>query len=151
MVIDVLVNRQKIQSQLVAYAKACDQRDWERLGAIFAADVEINYGDTYQSQGRESLLGMVRSFLDGCGPTQHLLANFEIEIENSEAQSQCDVRASHAGVGSLRGVYYEVWATYVDQWRCHEGLWFITKRTMIIHHEKGDRAVLAGPFGKTGG
>lgn len=93
-----------------------------------------NYGGEYRLEGRDQVVGMIRSLLDGCGPTQHLLGNFRVTVEKDVATCACYVRAAHAGRGEQVSQIYEVWAEYRDQLvRTPEG-WRISERRMVVFH-----------------
>lgn len=137
--------REAVEATLVRYALACDQRDWSGFDQVFTEGVRVNYGGEFHLEGRDKVVGLIRSMLAGCGPTQHLLGNFRIyQTETGQAQSACYVRAAHAGKGSMQGMFYEVWAEYIDSLeRQADGRWLICQRTMKVHQETGDRRVLA--------
>ena len=131
-----------IRSTLNAYARACDQRDWDAFDNIFTDEVSVDYGGVFRLQGRQAVVDMIRSMLGGCGPTQHLLGNYDIEVHGDAACSACYVRAIHAGTGAQSDTLYEVWAEYRDALaRIGDG-WRIVERSMIVHKETGDRGIL---------
>lgn len=141
-IIEQLKQERSIESVLNHYARACDERDWNALASVFSETAQVNYGNEFKLQGRKPIVDMVRSMLGGCGPTQHLLGNFEISVSNTQATCKCYVRAVHAGVGPMLGEYYEVWAQYHDVLLLSNDTWQIVEREMAVHHEVGDRAVL---------
>lgn len=138
-----LVEERAIETVLNQYARACDTRNWELLGALFSASASVNYGNEFKLIGNQPIVDMVRRMLGGCGPTQHLLGNFDIDVNGTQATCNCYVRAVHAGVGETRGQYYEVWAEYRDTLQKNEGHWQIVQREMVVHQEVGNRGVLA--------
>ncbi|MFK7975851.1 MAG: nuclear transport factor 2 family protein [Halioglobus sp.] len=137
-----LLEERAIEAVLNQYARACDERNWNALGAVFGADASVNYGGEFKLQGREPIVDMVRSMLGGCGPTQHLLGNFDITVSETSATCRCYVRAVHAGTGEQSGQYYEVWAEYRDTLKKTGNAWHITEREMAVSQEVGTRAVL---------
>jgi len=46
----------------------------------------------------------VQSHLGGCGPTQHLLGNYDIDVDGDRASSSCRLRAYHCGLIVKNGV-----------------------------------------------
>ncbi|MFT4518028.1 MAG: 3-phenylpropionate/cinnamic acid dioxygenase small subunit [Halioglobus sp.] len=140
--LDQLLQRQDIEKVLNTYARACDGRHWQHFDTIFAPDVEVNYGGEFKLQGREKVVAMIQSMLGGCGPTQHLLGNFDIEVQGDIAHCNCYVRAVHAGVNEQEEMLYEVWAEYRDQLHKNDTGWRITQRQMVVHKEVGSRAIL---------
>jgi 3-phenylpropionate/cinnamic acid dioxygenase small subunit len=133
-----------IEQILIRYALACDRRDWQLMNDVFLPDVVANYGGEYRIQGRDKVVGMIRSLLDGCGPTQHLLGNFRIVVEGDTASCECYVRAAHAGRGEQASLTYEVWAEYRDTLRRTDEGWRISERKMVVFHQTGDRSILKG-------
>ena len=141
---DELVQRIAIKDVLTRYARACDERDWPAFDAVFAETVSVNYGGEFELDGRGAVVDLIRSMLGGCGPTQHLLGNFEIAVEGEHACSACYVRAAHAGLGDRSDSCYEVWAEYRDALVLTSEGWRIAERHMLVHKEVGSRDIL-GP------
>lgn len=141
---DKLAQHIAIQNVLNRYTRACDQRDWPAFHSIFAEQVTVNYGGKFELQRREAAVNMIRSMLDGCGPTQHLLGNFDITVNDKAASSACYVRAVHAGLADGAERYYEVWAEYRDTLELTPDGWRITERNMVVSKEVGSRNIL-GP------
>lgn len=139
---DTLHHRIAVQDVLNRYARACDSRDWALFDEVFTEDVSVDYGRLYKLERRDKVVQMIRSMLGGCGPTQHLLGNFDIAVHGDQACSACYVRAAHAGRGDEAEVYYEVWAEYRDALRLTGDGWRIFERNMVIHKERGSRDIL---------
>jgi hypothetical protein len=130
-----------IASVLNGYAEAVDRRRWHLFDAIFASDVETTFaGGTFT--GLPATVAYLRSKLGGCGPTQHLLGNFQIRIDGKTAHSECKVRAWHAGAGELAGKTFELLGCYHDELRETEGGWRITKRRLETVASFGSPEVL---------
>ena len=140
--IDAITHRIHIQDVLNRYARACDSRDWSLLDEVFAEGVSVDYGGVYKLDGRDKVVELIRSMLGGCGPTQHLLGNFDIAVHGDDACSACYVRAVHAGTGDQSDVFYEVWAEYRDALKRTASGWRIVERNMVIHKEVGSRDIL---------
>jgi hypothetical protein len=125
------------------YATAADTRDWSLLDETFVPDVQGDFGE-FQPRDVEGVRALMRQHLDGCGPTQHLLSNFRIEIDGDEASCVCAVRAFHAGRAERSHLIYELIGEYRDRLvRTRKG-WRIAARSMYIAHEWGHREIL-GP------
>ena len=129
------------------YATALDARDWALLDDVFVEDAVGDFGQG-EILGRERLRRMIRSMLGGCGPTQHLLGNYVVEIDDGGATARCtcQVRAFHASASPGDDRVYELFGAYRDRLvRTPEG-WRIARRQLVIRHELGSRAVLGvGP------
>jgi 3-phenylpropionate/cinnamic acid dioxygenase small subunit len=140
--INILLDQAAIQDVLHAYARACDEREWSAFENIFCEDISVDYGGEFKLEGRATVVIMIQSMLGGCGPTQHLLGNFLITLEDDRAKSRCYVRAAHAGLDEEADLYYEVWAEYQDVLVRNPGGWRILQRSMVVHKEVGSRKVL---------
>jgi hypothetical protein len=86
----------------------------------------------------------MRGYLDGCGPTQHLLGNYRVELDGERATSRVYVRAFHIGIGAARGRTYEMGGEYRDRLERREGRWLSVGRVGEVFWELGSRDVL-GP------
>lgn len=75
-------DRDSVADVVNRYAYALDNRQWTVLDDVFTTDAVARYGTPKSPQlnGRENIVASIRSFLDGCGPSQHLLGNHLIEI-----------------------------------------------------------------------
>jgi 3-phenylpropionate/cinnamic acid dioxygenase small subunit len=141
-VANTLLEESAIQRILHNYARACDERQWQAFDDIFCEDVSVNYGGEFKLEGRTVVVAMIQSMLGGCGPTQHLLGNVDIDVGHNHAHSRCYVRAAHAGLGEEKNMFYEVWAEYRDTLIRQPSGWRIAQRSMVIQKEVGSRAVL---------
>ena len=140
-----LAHEAEIERILVRYAELCDYRLWDDFDDVFSADVVADYGGEIQVAGANGIRDMVKAALEHCGPTQHLLSNFRIDVDGDSAKSRCYVRAMHAGAGDRSSLSYEVWGEYLDELRCTQAGWRICKRKLLICHEQGTRDVLWKP------
>jgi SnoaL-like domain len=138
-------DRAQVLDVVNRYAEACDRRDWELLGRVFTVHATVDYGGEFRLGGREAIVGMVRSMLGGCGPTQHLLGNHTARLEGDLAHASCKVRAFHAGTGGQAGLTYEVLGEYHHELvRTPDG-WLTTHLRMDVALELGTRDVLQPP------
>ena len=133
----------QIVDVLNEYATALDKKDWARLDHVFAEDATMDYG-AWDVTGRVEVVNNIRRYLDGCGPTQHLLGNYEIRIDGDRATARVYVRAYHLGLGDRSDVSYEMFGEYRDELaRTPEG-WRITRRLGRPSFHLGDMSIL-GP------
>ena len=137
-----LLLERELHQVLCRYARACDTRDWAAMDEVFTADAHAHYG-SWHCPDRAALVGMVRKHLSGCGPTQHLLGNLEVDAGNPQRPlSRIQVRAAHQGLGERSHLRYDAIGFYEDEWvRLPEG-WRIQKRSMTMLLEIGERSVL---------
>jgi hypothetical protein len=125
------------------YALAADSRDWSLLDQTFTPDATGDFGQ-FQHTDRDGVRKMMRDHLDGCGPTQHLLGNYRIEVSGNRAVCTCLIRAFHAGRAERAQITYELFGEYADRLIRTPAGWRIEHRTMRIFHETGDASIL-GP------
>ncbi|MEO8696368.1 MAG: nuclear transport factor 2 family protein [Acidimicrobiales bacterium] len=135
-------DRAAIIEVLNRYADACDTRDWALFERVFTPDVTSDYGPGYQRADRAAIIASVQSHLGGCGPTQHLLANYDIHVDGDRAISSCRLRAYHCGTDAEPDLFYECFARYEDELARTADGWRITHRRMRVDFELGTRAVL---------
>lgn len=96
--------------------------------------------------GRAEIVAFMRSFLDECGPTQHLLGNVLIDVQGDTAQSSCYVSDMHKGTGDKSAATFATLGEYHDTWERSGGSWRMTHRTKRNRAHIGDIGVLgAGP------
>ena len=138
-----LGERDAIIAVLDRYAEALDQRNWELLDEVFSPDVEFDFGE-WRATDRGEAVATIRTYLDGCGPTQHLLGNYRIEIDGDRAESRVYVRAFHRGVGKHKEKTYEMGGEYHDWLHLTDAGWRIVRRQAVVLFETGTREIL-GP------
>lgn len=100
-----------IRELAARYAGAIDARDYTAIAACFALDAQVIYaGYSEELQGHEAIIGHMRRALEAMEVTQHLFANFIIDIEGEDAAMTCDILAQHLHDGEtfLAGGKYEV-------------------------------------------
>jgi hypothetical protein len=142
---EVASDRDSIVDVVNRYTYALDGRDWPMLEDIFTADAVCRYGDADAPAlvGRVAIVAWIRSFLDGCGPSQHLLGNHVVQIDGHEAAAMCKARVHHYGAGERAAlVPYECFGVYRDRLRRTLGGWRITERVFEVHLAVGDIAIL---------
>ncbi|WP_245669592.1 nuclear transport factor 2 family protein [Nocardia speluncae] len=140
-------DRDAVADTVNRYTYALDDRDWALLDEVFAPDAVVRYGaaEAPAVRGRAATVAMIRSFLDRCGPSQHLLGNHIIEIDGDTASSICKARVLHIGAGDNANLTYECVGVYRDRLSRSPQGWRIVERTFVIDIELGDRhAVLGG-------
>jgi hypothetical protein len=135
------VERQAIIAVLNSYAHCLDARDWPGLDEVFHPDATAVYGRRLES--RSAIVDSIRGFLGGCGPSQHLLGNYEIHVDGDNAEAVTKARVIHVGAGPRAGLTsYEAIGVYRDRLVRTPGGWRITHRTFDVQISIGDIAVL---------
>jgi len=75
-----------IQRVLFDYAWACDNKVWELLRSVFAADARLDYSSTRGPVGgREEVVGWLREGLSTVVFMQHVVSNFQIDLSGDRA------------------------------------------------------------------
>jgi hypothetical protein len=145
--LQMLLAERAIARALAGFARAMDARDWAALDGIIAAEATADFG-TGQVGGRAAVVAVMRSFLDDCGPTQHLLGNLTIEVEGMRASSRCYVSDLHLGTGEKAALTFQTLGEYQDLWECRDGHWWLTQRVKLNRAHLGSFDVLGpGPEG----
>jgi ketosteroid isomerase-like protein len=99
-----------IRELTARYAGAIDAKDYAAIAACFAPDARVVYaGYSEELQGEDAILAHMRHALGPMDVTQHLFANFIIDIEGDTAAMTCDILAQHlhGGESFLAGGKYE--------------------------------------------
>lgn len=103
---------------------ALDRRDWASLDNVFA-DETANYAGAEIVDGRESLTGMIRGYLDKCGPTQHFMGHERAVVDGDRASVSAKMRVHHNGADrpdltfEVFGWYHAEAARTPKGWRTH--------------------------------
>jgi hypothetical protein len=75
-----------VQRVLHEYAWACDNGDWDLLSAVFTTDAHLDYSSTGgPAGGREEVVGWLRESLSQLTVIQHVVSNFQIDVEVERA------------------------------------------------------------------
>ena len=136
-------DRVAILAILDGYAEAVDRRRFDDLEELFTEDIEFDYGPDWHTVGRKQAIARIADSLAHCGPTQHLLGNYRVEIDGDEATSRVYVRAFHVGIGAAEGLSYEMAGHCRDAFTCIDGVWRMSRRVGRMIFETGSRDVLA--------
>lgn len=136
-------DRFSIIATLDRYAECLDTRDWQGLQDVFTQDVDMDFG-VWRARSLDEVRTNIRSFLGGCGPSQHLLGNYRIELDGDHASSRCYCRVMHHGRGEHEGKHFESWIEYRDELVRTATGWRIRKRVGAPQMQDGDISLL-GP------
>ena len=131
-------DRVRITDRLHVVAVLLDTKDWPGFAATLTEDV-VAYGRT----GPADVVARVRSHLDVCGATQHLLGNIRVDVDGDAARTRSYFRAFHVGLGDRAGATYECLGEYRDEWRRGPSGWLLAGRVIDVGAEVGDRGVIA--------
>ena len=136
-------DRVAITRLIDAYAEAVDRRQFENLDTIFAEDIEFDYGPGWQLTGRKEAADRIAESLSECGPTQHFIGNYRIEVDGDRATARSYTRAFHVGIGAAKGLTYEMGGHTRDEFSRIDGEWRMTRRVGRMIFETGSTDVLA--------
>jgi ketosteroid isomerase-like protein len=104
-------DRDQIQELTAIYAGAIDRKDYDAIAECFAGDAAVIYaGYSEELKGHAAIVDHMRLALDLMDVTQHLFANFIIDIDGEAAGMTCDILAQHVrnGENYLAGGKYDV-------------------------------------------
>ena len=137
-------DRHAVIDVLNRYAEALDHRDWALLDDVFETNATADYG-TGALSGRSAIVRSITDLLGGCGPSQHLLGNYQVVVDGDRARSVCRIRVFHEGAGGKASLEpFECFGEYRDNLRRSTGGWRIVHRQMVTTIARGDYRVL-GP------
>ena len=125
--LQTLLDERAIEQQLYRFARAMDSRDWDTLAAICSPDIVAEFG-TGEVRGSEAVVELIRSYLDNCGVTQHLLGNVLVSVEGDSARSEAYVADLHLSRQTESGDYFRTLGNYSDRWQRVDGDWRLAER-----------------------
>lgn len=134
-------DRAEITEALDRYAEALDLRRWELLETVFTPEIAFDSGE-WVVRGRDELVAQIRTYLDGCGPTQHLLGNYRVTLDGGRARTRVYVRAFHACRDRSDPRTYEMGGEYADELHRTPIGWRSVRRSLRVFFELGSRDVL---------
>ena len=137
------MSRHAIEDLVHRYADAVVQRDPDRWSSTWAADAMWELGKGRRVEGRDAILALWNSAMDGFKAVIQNVVNGTAELDES------------AGTGSGRWYIMEHWtraddsrgillAHYDDTYVRVDGEWFFASRELAIHY--GGPADLSAPF-----
>ncbi len=134
MELEELVAERDIARQIIRFGRAMDDHDWATLGSLMFHDVTGEFG-AGQLRGSAAIVDNIRTYLDACGPTQHLVGSILVEIDGDTATSRAYVRDMHLGRGERAGLEFSTIGDYEDRWeRDIDGTWRLRTR---VKHNRG--------------
>jgi 3-phenylpropionate/cinnamic acid dioxygenase small subunit len=141
--IQQLLDERAIIGVCVRYATAIDDRDWERLRSCFVADAVGIYHADRVLTGYPAIEEAVRTAVTPLSRTQHLVANFTVELDGDEASSRCYLHAQHVRAGIPGGETFVIAGRYSDRFVRTDDGWRIRERRLDRWWTAGNPAVTA--------
>ena len=123
---DTISDERAIERALIRLARAMDDRDWTQVSDIIAEDATGDLG-TGTLHGSAAIVELVRSFLDNCGATQHLLGNVLVDVCGDHATSRAYVHDLHLSGRSPAKAFHTL-GDYHDRWERRSGEWRLVER-----------------------
>lgn len=140
--LQTLLDERAISQGLSRFARILDGREWRAVGEVFADNVTFNYGDGAEQAGIAQMREQFTRFLDGCGPSQHLLGSLVIVVTGDTATSRAYVQARHQGAADKAHLFLDTNGEYIDRWERRVEGWRIVRRDVVWHMLQGDMSVL---------
>lgn len=139
-----LRDERAIERALIRFARAMDDRDWTAMAEILSDDAQGDLG-TGRLTGSAAIISLIRSFLDTCGPTQHLLGNVVVDVAGDVATSRAYVHDVHLGAAADPSVRFYTLGDYRDTWhRGGDGHWRVTERIKVNRGYVGPLEIFDG-------
>ena len=115
-----------IERALIRFARAMDDRRWDELSEILAADAVGELG-TGRLEGSAAIIALIRDYLDACGVTQHLLGNVLVKVDGDTATSRAYVRDLHLSRTNPELTFHTL-GDYHDRWERRDCRWWLVER-----------------------
>ncbi|MGV0680630.1 nuclear transport factor 2 family protein [Mycolicibacterium fortuitum] len=115
-----------IERELIRFARAMDNHDWELLSQILTEDAVGELG-TGRLEGSAAIIALIRGFLENCGVTQHLLGNVIVDVNGNRATSRAYVQDLHLS-HSDPDLTFHTLGDYHDTWERRNGRWRLVER-----------------------
>jgi hypothetical protein len=98
---------------------------------------------TGRLEGPQAIIDLIRSYLDRCGTTQHLIGNIVVSVAGDKATSRAYVHDNHLPADDASEVFFTL-GDYHDRWERHDGHWRLVER---IKHNRANVGSLKRIFG----
>lgn len=134
-----ILRRTEVLESLYGLQRAIDRRDWDTIATTFAPDAE-----GYGARGVEAIVATMQAHLGGVGPTQHLLGNSVVRLDDAATRAtiRSYARVYHVGAGDKAGSFFECMGDYTDRWALVDEQWRLTFRHFEMRIMLGDFSVL---------
>ena len=138
------VEREEIKQQLYRYCHAVDRIDYELGRSVFAEGAVVDYGPTYQGDGKGYIDTMLKTQHKMMISTHHMVTNVLVEFneDGTKAASEAYVSASckYRTKTGKPSFTVEAHCRDIDQWEKRDGKWLIVKRVVA-----GDNTYIVRP------
>ncbi len=123
--LQALSDRAEIIDLITRYATAVDTRDWDAYRSVFTADARIDYTSAGGIAGSVSeMCAWLEQVLSMFSATQHLVTNFQIQVDGDEATATAIVlnpmQLEGQPVWTMGGWYHHRLVRTPEGWRSRE-------------------------------
>ena len=140
-------NKEQIINTLQGLFMSTDSRDWQKCKSYFIEKPFVDYSSLNGEAGKvvnaADLIKGWESFLPKFKSTQHMLTNFEININGDKADARFYGHAihhlPHAKGGDMWGLYGIYTASLVNV----ESRWKIASFVLTVNYEEGNKSMLS--------
>lgn len=151
--------REEIRELVARYGMAIDDRDMDKLAAMFTVDAVFRHGDnSYVNNGREEIVAFYTERLVSYGPTYHYPHSHVVEFTSSTRAT--GIVSGHAEL-ALNGATFAVALRYHDSYHKVDDAWCFAERSLAMLYfmdladlvagglAKPDRKIYLGDVGPT--
>lgn len=139
-------DRDLIQELMAVYARALDDRDYDGIAACFAPDAVVEYaGFSGVLEGAGPIAAHMRRALEPLDVTQHLFANFIIDVDRDTASLRCEIIGQHIRHDAPGGETYLSGGRYEVALHRNDGAWQFARLRAHSVWGSGNRELLTRP------
>ncbi len=145
--VNELIEKDAIITVRNKFALALDTKDWSLLSSLFAVEIDTDYsawGLPPKKMHRDELVGLLsHSFRRTEMATQHIYANFLIDLKTDKAQCISNFIGQHYIKDFQGGEEFYLRAQYTDQLIKSNDGWKITGIKLRIFYTTGNPQILS--------
>ncbi len=129
--VEILMAERAITRIVLAYARAVDGLDFERLRACFHPDAQIHYGDIFSGE-RDVAIAWLENSLSRLQGTMHDFGAPDIELDLDRGRARCETYSTNSArfpANEQGEVLLNLTGTrYLDVFERRDGEWRILER-----------------------
>lgn len=137
-----LVKEHEVKQTIIEMVNAIDAKKWNVAIEQFDEKLFVDYqslsGQAGSDVAAKGLVGSWKKLLNKV-ETHHMLTNFDIKIDGTNAEVFSHVYASHIAKGIK---YWDAYGRYHHKLRKTDNGWKITFMKLIMHGQKGNKKFL---------
>ncbi|MGH1362272.1 MAG: nuclear transport factor 2 family protein [Calditrichia bacterium] len=135
-------DRNSVQDQITNLFVYTDQDQWDKLRAIFAETVLLDYssfsGQKASELTSEQIVGAWSGFLPGFRATHHQVGNFQVQIDGLTAHVFCYGTASHFFPNNSGRNVWVVVGSYDFELEKNNETWQVKSMTFYFKYQDGN-------------